>query len=114
MRTGIRSKLRFNICQHLKDKLLLERILSYLNCGSVTEASRGEVNFDVHKFSDIYDIILPFFEKYHIHGVKSLDFQDFKLVAELMKTKAHLTKEGVEKIIQIKSNMNKSRKIGKV
>ena len=114
MRTGIRSKLRFNICQHLKDKLLLERILSYLNCGSVTEASRGEVNFDVHKFSDIYDIILPFFEKYHIHGVKSLDFQDFKLVAELMKTKAHLTKEGVEKILQIKSNMNKSRKIGKV
>lgn len=59
-RTGYRFKLRFNICQHLEDKMLMERIASYFNCGKVTEALRGEVNFDVHKFSDNYNIILPF------------------------------------------------------
>jgi hypothetical protein len=107
--SGFRSKLRFNICQHLKDKLLMERIASYFNCGIVTEASRGEVNFDVHKFSDIYDNIIPFFDKYAIHGVKAKDFEDWKSVAELMKTKDHLTKKGLEKITIIKSNMNKSR-----
>jgi hypothetical protein len=108
-RSGFRSKLRFNICQHLKDKLLMERIASYFNCGKATETSRGEVNFDVHKFSDIYDIIIPFFDKYAICGVKAQDFNSWKDIAILQKTKAHLTKEGIEKIILIKSNMNKSR-----
>ena len=110
-RTGYHIKLRFNICQHLKDKLLMERIASYFNCGKVTETLRGEVNFDVHKFSDNYDIILPFFDKYPIHGVKALDLKGWKIVAELIKIKGHLTKEGVEKIIKIKSDMNKSREI---
>lgn len=109
--TGVRIKLRFNICQHSKDKLLMERIASYFNCGIVTVSARGEVNFDVHKFSDNYDIIIPFFNKYAIHGVKVEDFESWKSVAELMKTKAHLTKEGLEKIILIKSNMNKGRVI---
>lgn len=76
LRTGFRTKLRFNICQHLKDKLLMERIASYFNCGSITVTTRGEVNFDVHKFSDNYDIIKPFFDKYAIQGVKALDFKD--------------------------------------
>lgn len=107
--TGYRIKLRFNICQHSRDKSLLECISSYLNCGNVLETSRGEVNFDVHKFSDNYGKILEFFSNYPIHGVKALDFNDWKLVAEIVKSKDHLTKEGVEKIIKIKSNMNKSR-----
>lgn len=111
LRTGYRSKLRFNICQHLKDKLLMERIESYFSCGLVTESARGEVNFDVHKFSDIYEIIIPFFDKYNIYGIKAMDFQDWKSVAELIKNKSHLTREGIEKIILIKSNMNKSREI---
>lgn len=75
-RTGIRVKLRFNICQHVKDKLLMERIASYFNCGLVNVTNTGEVNFDVHKFSDIYDVIVPFFDKYAIYGMKSLDFKD--------------------------------------
>ena len=51
------------------------------------------------------DIIIPFFDKYKIIGVKSEDFEDFKKVTELMKNKAHLTAppvEGLEKIRLIK------------
>jgi hypothetical protein len=109
LHTGYRVKLRFNICQHLRDKSLLECINSYLNCGNVLETSRGEINFDVHKFSENYEIISPFFSRYPILGVKALDFQDWKSVAEIIKSKGHLTKEGIEEIIKIKSNMNKSR-----
>jgi hypothetical protein len=50
--------------------------------------------FTVRKLSDILKIIIPFFEKYPLRGTKSLDFADFCKVAELMKDKAHLTKEG--------------------
>lgn len=109
LRTGFRIRLRFNICQHIRDKSLLETLSSYLNCGSVLETLRGEINFDVYKFSDNYEKILPFFTNYPLHGVKALDFNGWKLAAEILKSKDHLTKEGIEKIIKIKSNMNKSR-----
>jgi hypothetical protein len=48
-------------------------------------------------------------QKYPIIGVKSKDFADFCLIAELMKNKKHLTTEGLNQIRQIKAGMNKGR-----
>ena len=61
------------------------------------------------KYSDIVDIIIPFFDKYPIQGLKALDFVDFKKVADIMKTNDHLTAEGFEKILKIKERMNDNR-----
>ena len=41
------------------------------------------------------------------------DFEDWAKVAELIKSKAHLTEGGVEKIREIKSGMNTLRSIGR-
>jgi hypothetical protein len=38
-----------------------------------------------------------------------LDYADFVKIAELMKNKAHLTKEGLDQIRQIKAGMNRKR-----
>lgn len=62
------------------------------------------------QFGDVLEIIIPFFNKYPIHGAKSKDFQDFCKVAELMKNKAHLTPSGLARIREIKEGMNKGRK----
>ena len=40
-----------------------------------------------------------------------MDFNDWCKVAELIESKSHLTEEGLEKIREIKSNMNKGRVI---
>jgi hypothetical protein len=69
------------------------------------------VDFIVTKFEDLTDKVIPFFKKYSVTGVKSKDFLDFCSAAELIKNKAHLTKEGIEEIRKIKSRMNKSRPI---
>jgi len=53
--------------------------------------------------------IIPFFSKYPIEGVKAKDFDDFCKVAELMKSKVHLTSDGLEQIRKIKSGMNRGR-----
>ena len=37
---------------------------------------------------------------------KSLDFIDFKNVSEMIKNKEHLTSEGFDKILEIKTRMN--------
>ena len=58
-------------------------------------------------------IIIPFFNKYPIVGIKSLDFLDFKKVSsaprEIILKKEHLTNEGLISIKNIKKGMNNSR-----
>ena len=90
--------------------------IAYLGCGRVEEdLKRSTSCFVVSKFNDITDIIIPFFDKYPIHGVKSLDYINFKETALLIKEKDHLSIEGIEKIKRIlpsfAANMNKFRKI---
>ena len=69
------------------------------------------VSLQISKFSDIVNIIIPFFNQYPIVGTKSLDFKDFKKVCDIIKTKDHLTSPSVfNKILKIKSGMNLNRK----
>jgi hypothetical protein len=65
--------------------------------------------YRVTRFSEIYEKIIPYFEKYPIKGDKSQDFADFKRAAELIKAKAHLTASGLKQIRKIKAGMNKGR-----
>jgi hypothetical protein len=57
----------------------------------------------------IFNKVIPFFNKYPILGVKKLDFEDFKKVAELVKNQEHLNIEGLNKIIKIAKGMNLNR-----
>ena len=99
--------LRFVITQHSKDSVLLDNISNYLGCGKCY-SSRNEVNLTVSTFSEINKII-SLFNKYPLLGTKKEDYLDFCKVAELIKSKDHLTKQGIENIKRIKSNMNSKR-----
>jgi len=100
--------LRFVITQHSKDSELLDNISKYLGCGKCY-FSRNEVNLIVSTFSDINNKIISLFNKYPLLGTKKEDYLDFCKVAELIKSKDHLTKKGIEDIKIIKSNMNSKR-----
>lgn len=100
--------LRFVITQHSKDSVLFDNISNYLGCGKCY-FSRNEVNLVVSTFSDINDKIISLFSKYPLLGTKKEDYLDFCKVAELIKSKDHLTKQGIENIKRIKSNMNSKR-----
>lgn len=102
-----KTQLTFQITQHGKDKHLMEKFIDYFGCGSLRV--RGDiVDFRVRKLSDILEKIIPFFEKYHVVGVKLRDFYDFCAVANIMKN--GITNEGLNEIRKIKSNMNRLRK----
>lgn len=107
---GIRVDLVFIITQHLRDIALLENLVSYLGCGTISKSNKGNWGqYRCENFSSIYTQILPFFKEYPILGVKALDFEDWSKVAELVNRKAHLTQEGLATISEIKSRMNKGR-----
>nr|YP_010164135.1 LAGLIDADG endonuclease [Metarhizium album]QRK27500.1 LAGLIDADG endonuclease [Metarhizium album] len=98
---GYQVGLRFQITQHSKDKLLMENIINYLQCGYLS-VRNDILDFHVTKFSDIVERIIPFFNKYPLLGVKQRDFENFKSVASIISDKKHLTEEGISKIKEIK------------
>lgn len=73
-----------------------------------TESNNTSLLQIKNKF-DIENKVIPFFNEYPILGVKRLDFEDFKKVAELVKNKEHLNVEGLNKIIKIAEGMNLDR-----
>ena len=88
----------------------MESLVNFLGCGSIVQNNtRYLVEFVVTRFSDIQEKIIPFFVKYSLQGIKSLNLYDFIQAAELIKNKAHLNPEGLKKIKQIKEGMNKRR-----
>lgn len=106
---GKTVKLQFKITQDERDIEVLKLILLYLNCGTLRTSDGSCKIVTVTKFADIINIIIPFFQKYPIQGIKRLDFTDFVKVAELINNKQHLTKEGLDQILLIKSGMNTGR-----
>jgi hypothetical protein len=107
---GFQLSLRFSLAQNERDEALIRTIASYMDCGFCSpERNLKAIKFVCTRFSDIYEKIIPFFRKYPILGVKALDFEDFCLASKVFKTKGHLTREGVAKIIEIKKGMNLGR-----
>ena len=103
---------RFSLHLHIRDLEVLKAISNYFNKFTEKKVSLTEksAQLQISKFSDINDIIIPFFNEYPIMGKKSLDFEDFKKVCHIIKTKKHLESPLVfNNILKIKSGMNLNR-----
>nr|ATI20496.1 LAGLIDADG endonuclease [Juglanconis juglandina] len=103
----------FKVSQHLRDELLLRSFITFFGCGLFNyhsgKSKHGSGVFLVRKFADISDKIIPFFQDHMIEGIKREDFEDWSRVVELVRSKAHLTEEGVNNIREIKSGLNTLR-----
>lgn len=101
-------KLVFSITQDKKDESLIKSFIDYFGCGRYYPASKRTTgDFQCRKFSDNYEKLIPFYRKYNIKGVKLQDFENWCKIAEIIRTKNHLTKEGFDLSCQIISGMNK-------
>nr|ATI20590.1 LAGLIDADG endonuclease [Ophiognomonia clavigignenti-juglandacearum] len=117
-----RVQLRFGIGLNIREKALILHLPAYFGI-QLTDKSSGlggaslpvknvylkdnVAIFEVVKFSDITDKIIPFFENYPIQGQKSLDLLSFIEAAVIIQSKDHLTSKGLEKILDLKAKMNK-------
>jgi len=109
--TGEGVKLVFKLTQDKRNKELLPSLIEVFGCGGLYSQSKtgGVIDFMVTGLSDITEKVIPFFLAHPLQGVKRKELADFIKVAELMKLKAHLTKEGLEQISTIKGGMNTKR-----
>lgn len=80
-KTGLAVNLVFKITQNIRDEQLMRSLINYFDCGNCRiRLNKNVLDFEVIKFSNITEKIIPFFEKYKIIGIKVLDYQDFKTV----------------------------------
>lgn len=94
---------------HKKDLALIYKIQSFFGngaaIGSVYQGT-DHVTFKVISISQLIEKIIPHFDKYPLITQKRLDYQLLKEAVYLINNKEHLTREGVEKIINLKAKMN--------
>jgi len=110
-KTGYRVQLRFRITQHVRDIMLMEKLVQYLGGGKVYKYTRSGVHLSIVDFSLITNRIIPLFKENPLVGVKSKDFEDWCKIHELMVNRSHLTIKGMNSIQEIKLGMNRGRSI---
>ena len=102
-------RLLFEIELREDDEEILHKIKEVLDCGNIYhlnyeryEKWRPHVKYKVSNFQDIYGKVIPFFKKYPLQAKKLASFEIFCQVAEFIKTKQHLTANGIAKIQALK------------
>ena len=99
-------QLYFQILLHEKDKALLEQIQKYFGVGNINKKKENACEYRVSSIKELQAIILHF-DQYPLITKKLVDYLLFKEAFNLISCKKHLTKEGLDKLIAIKSSINR-------
>jgi len=104
---GWRVEPKFQLGLHRKDyDVLFQLHLLLGGAGAIYFARKGEfVNYIISSIKDLNKLILHL-EKYPLLTQKSADLFLFKQILDLINNKAHLTVEGLNKIVNLKASMN--------
>ena len=96
----------FNVSQ--KDPVILALFKKHLQCGSIRERKQDGVHYyEVNNFQAIQTNVIPFFKRFgFLSAKKKKDFSNFQQIAKLIAQKEHLTVEGIQKILKLRSQMN--------
>ena len=97
----------FVVVQHQRDVQILHALKAHFGCGVVRVNHGDRMCYRVRGQGHLLNHIIPFFEKHSLKTKKNVDFQKFRDVLRLMAASKHLTREGVEEIRAIASQMNR-------
>ncbi len=109
MKTGFQVLPEFTVVQHERDVQLLYALKQFFGCGVVRQNHGDRMAYRVRGIKHLQERIIPFFEKHSLKSKKHLDFLKFRKILMMMQRDEHLTLEGIEKIRQIASEMNRGR-----
>ena len=67
----------------------------------------NKVNYSITNLSDLTSIIIPHFNNYPLQSCKSIDFKLWAQCVKMMNNKQHLTVDGLNEILSLKSVLNR-------
>lgn len=95
----------FNISQ--RDEVILSLFKKHLNCGTMRQRQDGVWYYEVNNLTAIAENVIPFFNRFaFLSAKKKRDFAKFVKLAKILRNGEHLTREGIEEILKIRSDMN--------
>lgn len=106
LKIGWYAFLDFKITLHKKDRDLLNKIKNYFGVGEISKHGEQSINYGIRSIKDL-QMIINHFDKFTLKTKKLNDYKLFKLAFNIIKNKEHLTKEGFNKLLLIKSSINK-------
>ena len=107
MGLGIEVRPSFTVSQHARNKEVVCELQRYFQCGSVRFNSRDQTyKYEVRSLNDLVYRILPHFGSHPLRTSKQRDVDMLRHVCHLMISKQHLTRNGIERIIEFSYSMN--------
>ena len=112
MRLGWQVQPTFAVVQGASSRTVLEEMVEFFGCGKVYVNRRHDnhredlCQFQVFKFADLRDVIVPFFQANPLRTAKRENFAKFVEVIELVGLRRHLTVPGLVEIAEIVQTMN--------
>ncbi len=103
-------QLMFQIGLHWDELPLLIYLKDKLQCGYITQNPKeAKANFVISSQAALQGLVIPIFDSFTLNTTKYLDYLAFRQVVMLRESGTPLTPEGMEKIVSLKSSMNKGR-----
>jgi hypothetical protein len=99
---------RYSIGLHIKDLALLQLIQEYFGgIGRILEdPKKARAELRVSSLEELVTVILPHFNTYNLITKKQADFLLFREILLLKKDKEHLTKEGLQNLVNLRATLN--------
>lgn len=95
----------FNVSQ--KDKVILALFKRHLGCGTLRGRKDGVWYFEVNNFNAIEENVIPFFDRFgFLSAKKKRDFSKFRQMARIIREGNHLSKQGIQSLLDIRKDMN--------
>ena len=106
---GWQVVLTFNVSQ--KESYILSQFKKHLGCGRLQQRKDdGLFMYSVSNPLSIQEKVIPFFKKYNfLSQTKKRNFSIFCQIAKLVFQKEHLNKNGLNKIIELREELNKGK-----
>jgi len=90
---------------HISHLNTLKHIQKELKCGNIS-ISKDRCNFYISDFNSIINIVIPIFNNFQLNSTKYSKFIIFKNAANIIRSKSHLTREGLIHITYLKDIMH--------
>lgn len=109
MKIGWQVLPEFRIVQHKRDIKILEQIQKVLGCGNVKVNHGDRLEVRIRGIENLNKIV-NFFHENQLHTTKKYSFEIFSQIIELMNKGEHLNKQGLKRIAELASKMNRQTK----
>ena len=100
-----KASLCFNVSQ--RDPTLLSLFKRHLECGTMRQRRDGVWYYEVNNLEAIRSNVIPFFVRFGLLSAKKKsDFAKFVTLAEMLSERRALSRSEVERILEIRRDMN--------